>query len=141
MNRKKKRVDYSKNKRIFDRVMATWRGSIGAGLGSVRMGGAPGAQFKIKVKPTPVDFRADVCKVVQLVVKGDKLPWFWAAYSFDSCDPQDIELFVQHMLGDRRHSWEQRLGKLFIDNKLSPSEYFGDQNEKTQDIEDTTRGL
>ena len=130
MNRKKKRVNYSKNKRVFDKVMAAWRGSIGAGLGSVRLGGAPGAQFKIKTKPTPIDFRADVQKIVQQVVKGDKLAWFWSAYSFDSCDSRDIEWFVQHMLGDRRHSWEQRLGKLFSDNRMIPSEYFGDKHEQ-----------
>lgn len=130
MNRKKQRVNYGKQKRTFDRVMAAWRGAKGAGLGSVRIGGTRGAQFKIKAKPTPVDFRADVQKIVQQVVKGEKLVWFWAAYSFDSCDPQDIELFVQHMLGDRRHSWEQRLGKLFIDNNVHPSKYFGDKHAK-----------
>jgi hypothetical protein len=130
MNRKKKRQNFGKNKRVFDKVMAHWRSSVGAGLGSVRLGGAPGAQFKIKTKPTPIDFRADVQKIVQRVVKGDWLTWFWAAYSFDSCDSTDIEIFVQHMLGDRRHSWEQRLGKLFADNKLLPSEYFGDKHAK-----------
>ena len=135
MNRKKKRVNFGKNKRTFDTVMAAWRGSIGAGLGSVRLGGAPGAQFKIKIRPTPVDFRADVQKTVEQVVKGEKLLWFWTAYSFDSCDSRDIEWFVQKMLGDRRHSWEQRLGKLFIDNKLSPSEYFGDAHEKDSEVE------
>ena len=134
MNRKKKRVNYGRQKRTFDKVMATWRGSLSAGLGSVRLGGAPGAQFKIKTKPTPVDFRADVQKIVQTVVKGDNLAWFWSAYSFDSCDPQDIEIFVQHMLGDRRHSYEQRLGAKFIEAGLHPSKYFGDKHVKaTQD--------
>ena len=133
MNRKKKRVNHGRNKRAFDQVMAAMRGSIGAGLGCVRLGGAPGAQYKIKTKPTPIDFRADVEKVVQQVVKGDKLIWFWGAYSFDSCDPQDIEVFTYAMLGDRKHSWEQRLGAKFIETGLHPSVYFGDKRAKTEE--------
>jgi hypothetical protein len=138
MNRKKKKQNFGKNKKAFDKVVAAWRGSIGAGLGSVRMGGAKGAQFKVRTKPTPIDFRADVQKVVQRVVKGDDLIWFWDAYSFDSVDPLDIEFFTYKMLGARKHSWEQRLGKLFIDNKLIPPEYFGDQYEVKKD---QARGL
>jgi hypothetical protein len=121
MNRKKKKQNFGVNKRAFDAVMSTYRKLSNSNLGSVRIGGEPGARYKIKTKPTAVEFRADVSKLVQQVVKGEKLPWFWAAYSFDSPDPMDIELFVQFMLGDRRHSWEQRLGKIFVDRKIFPT--------------------
>jgi hypothetical protein len=124
MNRKKKKANPGKNKKAFDSVMATYRQLGRTGFGNVRIGGEPGAQYKVKTNPSPVEFRADVSKQVLKVVKGDKLAWFWSAYSFDSPDPQDIELFVQFMLGDRRHSWEQRIGLKFVESKIFPTSLY-----------------
>jgi hypothetical protein len=121
MNRKKKKQNPGKNKKAFDSVLATYRKLSSSNLGCVRLGGAPGAQYKIKTKPSAVEFRADVCKLVQQVVKKDKLVWFWSAYSFDSPDPLDIEIFTSKMLGERKHSWEQRLGAKFIESKVFPT--------------------
>jgi hypothetical protein len=128
MNKKKKVPKYGRNKKAFDRVMDAYR-KLGAGnINCVRIGGEPGALYKLKTKPSPVEFRADVCKVVKTIVKTeDKLRWFWAAYSFDSLDELDIEIFTFAMLGDRKHSWEQRIGKAFIEANLYPTKkYFAE---------------
>lgn len=129
MHRKKKRQNPGKNKRAFDRVMATFRRLEQANIGCVRIGGEPGAQYKIKTKPSAVEFRADVQKVVHSVVKdAEKRVWFWSAYSFDSPDPMDIEIFTYAMLGDRKHSWEQRCGKSFVEAGLFPTKkYFAER--------------
>lgn len=127
MNRKKKKQNPGKNKKAFDSVMDTYRKLSRANINCVRIGGEPGAQYKIRISPSPVEFRADVSKTIARVVKADWLVWFHAAYAFDSPDPLDIEIFVQHMLGDRRHSWEQRIGKLFVEAKIFPTaKYFAE---------------
>jgi hypothetical protein len=126
MNKKKKPQNFGRNKKAFDRVIDAYRKLGENNIGCVRIGGEPGAQYKLKTKPSPVEFRADVCKVVKSVVKDrTKLWWFWAAYSFDSISSLDIEIFTFAMLGDRKHSWEQRCGKAFIEAKLYPTKgYF-----------------
>ena len=84
MQKKKQKNNYGKAKRAFDRVMATFRRLEQANIGCVRIGGEPGAQYKIKTKPSAVEFRADVQKVVHSVVKdAEKRVWFWSAYSFE----------------------------------------------------------
>lgn len=130
MNRKKKRQNPGKNKRAFDSVLATYRKMGQANVGCVRIGGEPGAQYKIKTKPSAVEFRADVQKVVHSVIKDhEKRFWFWSAYSYDSINPIDNEKFVQLMLGDRRHSWEQRIGKAFVEMKIFPTRgYFSERS-------------
>ena len=72
------------------------------------------------------EFRADVEKIVESLVAVKYHPWFWAAYSwFDSQDDLERETFTQCLLGDRRHSWEQRLGGKFIETGVfPPKKYF-----------------
>jgi hypothetical protein len=106
--------------------MAAFRKLDGANIGCVRIGGEPGALYKMKSKPSAVEFRADVQKLVHIVVKDpEKRVWFWGTYAFDSPDPLDIEVFTYAMLGNRKHSYEQRIGKLFVDLGLFPvKKYF-----------------
>lgn len=74
-----------------------------------------------KAKPLPSEFRCDVERVVEALVATKYHLHFWAAYTwYDSDDALDREMFAQKMLGDRRHSWEQRLGAKFIEIGLHP---------------------
>ena len=127
--RKKRAKNYSKPKRAFDSVLAKYRISESAQIGAVALGSACGAKFKRKIKPSVIEFRADVVKVINTAIPSlsDRL-WFMAAYSFDSPDPIDIERFVGLMLGDRRHSWEQRIGAKFIEVGIYPTKkYFSEK--------------
>ena len=125
---KKKARNYSKPKRAFDSVMAKYRVSETALIGSVSLGSACGAKFKRKIKPSVIEFRADVINVIKAVIpNSDDRLWFMAAYSFDSPNPIDIEVFVGLMLGDRRHSYEQRMGQRFLDLGIYPTKkYFSE---------------
>jgi hypothetical protein len=119
---KKKARNYSRPKRAFDSVLSKYRVSETALIGSVALGSACGAKFKRKIKPSVIEFRADVLNVIKAVIpNADDRLWFMAAYSFDSPNPIDIEMFVGLMLGDRRHSWEQRAGQRFIDLGIYPT--------------------
>ena len=127
--KKKKARNYSKPKRAFDSVMAKYRVSESAQIGAVALGSACGAKFKRKIKPSVIEFRADVLNAIKsVVVNRDDRAWFIAAYAFDSPDPIDIERFVGLMLGDRRHSWEHRLGQKFLDLGIYPTKkYFSEK--------------
>jgi hypothetical protein len=67
-----------------------------------------------------LDLKVDVDRIVRSIVKPDALPWFWAAYSYDSDDPVEKEIFAQTMLGNRRHLWELKAGRTFIETGLFP---------------------
>ena len=129
MQKKKKAKNFSKPKRAFDSVMAKYRVSETALIGSVSLGSACGAKFKRKIKPSVIEFRADVVNVIKAVIpNADDRLWFVAAYSFDSPNPIDIEVFVGLMLGDRRHSYEQRMGQRFLDLGIYPTKkYFSEK--------------
>ena len=133
---KKKVKNYSKPKRAFDSVLAKYRISESAQIGAVALGSACGAKFKRKIKPSVIEFRADVVNVIKAVIpSADDRLWFMAAYSFDSPNPIDIEVFVGLMLGDRRHSYEQRMGQRFLDLGIYPTKkYFSEKpHEKLQE--------
>ena len=135
--KKKKVRNYSKPKRAFDSVMAKYRVSKSAQIGAVALGSACGAKFKRKIKPSVIEFRADVLNAIKGIVPNpDDRIWFMAAYSFDSPNPIDIERFVGLMLGDRRHGWEQRLGQKFIDLGIYPTKnYFAEKpHEKPETV-------
>jgi hypothetical protein len=132
---KKKARNYSRPKRAFDSVMAKYRISETALIGSVSLGSACGAKFKRKIKPSVIEFRADVLNVIKAVIpNADDRLWFMAAYSFDSPNPIDIERFVGMMLGDRRHGGEQRCGQRFLDLGIYPTKaYFSEaRHEKVE---------
>jgi len=133
---KKKVKNYSKPKRSFDSVMAKYRMSETAQIGAVALGSACGAKFKRKIKPSVIEFRADVLNAIKaVVVSPDDRVWFIAAYAFDSPNPIDIERFVGLMLGDRRHGWEQRLGQKFIDLGIYPTKkYFSEKPHEKAEV-------
>src|ERR1017187_1424845 len=127
MNQKKKVPNFSKQKRAFDEVLTAYRQSRSHnGLGAASWSASKGATAQDPAKPNMSEFRADVEKVVEALVAVKYHQWFWAAYSwYDSEDAIEREMFAQRMVGDRRHSWEQRLGGKFIDAGLfPPKKYF-----------------
>ena len=128
MNQKKKKVpNYAKQKSAFDQVLAAYRRSRSSnGIGAASWSASKGATALDPAKPNMQEFRADVEKVVEALVAVKYHQWFWAAYSwFDSDDAIERELFAQYLVGDRRHSWEQRLGAKFIEVGLfTPAAYF-----------------
>lgn len=128
MNRKKKVPNYAKQKRAFDEVLAKYRMSRKHnGLGAANLSASKGATVLDPAKPNPSEFRADVEKIVEALVAVKYHQWFWAAYSwYDSDDVIERELFAQRMVGDRRHSWEQRLGGKFIEAGLFPTRKYFD---------------
>lgn len=125
MRPKKKVPNYAKQKAAFDQVLETYRSSRSqlSGLGCVnpaKQGGGGGTIDK--AKPSLSDFRCDVERIVKTLVASKYLQLFWATYkTYDSENDLEREKFAQRMLGDRRHSWEQRLGAKFIELGLYPS--------------------
>ena len=128
MNRKKKVPNYREQKRAFDQVVAAYRKTRAhvTGLGCVNLAPSKGSSTPDAAKPIPSEFRADVERTVESVVAVKYHQWFWAAYGwFDAVDDIEREWFVQRLIGDRRHSWEQRLGAQFITLGLFPPiQYF-----------------
>lgn len=124
--KRRKLPNFSQQKRSFDCVLATYRNSQKHyGLGCRSLDATLGSSSSNAMKPNSSEFRCDVERTVQKLIPKQYLPWFWGAYIFDSVNPLEREIFVQNMLGDRRHSWEQRLGAKFIELKLyPPAEYF-----------------
>lgn len=84
--------------------------------------GGGGKSSPNPAKPSVVDFRADVMKVVNAKLPKDvTLSKFLAAYVlYDSEDAIEREVHAQKHLGDRRHSVEQRLGEEFIKRGIYP---------------------
>jgi hypothetical protein len=118
--------EYRRNKRAFDSVLRHVRRigrpwlkpskainpeNIGSGGGSMN-----------PMKPTTVDFWADVCRAIKTACPKDvSLVKFHLAYTlFDSVEAIDIEQHAHKTLGDRRHSVEQRIGAEFIRRKIWP---------------------
>ncbi len=132
MPQKKKLVKpegFRKNKEAFDGVMNHLRrmgkptlGHVGAVNIQAQSGGKPAA--KNPAKPSMVDFWADVFLAIKVSVPRDiDLVKFHIAYTlYDSEDALDRELHAQKILGDRRHSVEQRLGAEFLRRKLHPTQ-------------------
>lgn len=120
----KKPKEFAKNKQAFDRVMAHVRnleGSMVGSIGAVQLGGSGGGS-KDLVKPTPVDFRCDVSKAIKAKCPKDiSLVAFEEAYlEYDSEDAIEREMHAQKVLGNRRHSVEQRVGEEFIRRGIFP---------------------
>lgn len=121
---KKKSPRFSQNKHGFDEVVKSlrdmWRvtnGHVGA-VNPDSVGGAP----RDPAKPTPVEFRADVCRTIQQTLpKNVELREFMLAYLvYDSEDAMECSIWAQRVLGARMHSVEQRLGAEFIARGISP---------------------
>lgn len=127
MNQKRKPKDHRKNKRAFDSVMAHYRDCSTSTLGASKIPGSSGKSSPNPVKPSIVDFRADVMKaVVARLPKDISLVKFTEAYiDFDSEDDIEREQYAQKVLHDRRHSAEQRCGDEFVLRDIYPvNRYF-----------------
>jgi hypothetical protein len=119
----KKPRNYAANKKAFDEVMQYYRDTHDVGLGAmsyehVGMGGTPN-----RAKPTPTDFRSDVELVIYPLLAKKRIPFyrFIAAYIlWDSEDPIENEMHAHKLLGDRRHSIEQRMGEEFRNRDIFP---------------------
>jgi len=127
MPKSKKSKNYRLNKQAFDQVIDFYRKFIDAKLGSngvlnPEQVGSGGGGSKNPAKPTPLDFKSDV----ELVIKA-KLPKFVTLREFektyvqyDSEDEIEREVYAQKLLGDKRHSVEQRLGEEFVRRGIFP---------------------
>lgn len=73
-------------------------------------------------KPTPVEFWADVFLAIRAACPADiDMQKFHLAYTlYDSEDAIEREKHAHKILGDRRHSVEQRVGAEFIRRKIHP---------------------
>ena len=134
MNKKKKVPNFGKQKLAFDRVMEAYRKTLShvSGLGCVNLKPTKSQVAQDPAKPSPAEFRCDVEQTVERVVAVKYHQWFWAAYGwFDSVDTIEREYFVQRLLGDRRHSWEQRLGAKFLEVGLDPPTKYFDHVRRT----------
>jgi hypothetical protein len=123
MQRKKVKKPYAKNKRAFDKVFTKYRE---AGLTSaLRSGGLkPGSSKSTGGKNpsdrvTVTDFRIDVDRLVKQVVPARVLQRFEMVY----CQPWtddliEVSQLAFKLLGGICHSFEQRLGALFVTQNL-----------------------
>jgi hypothetical protein len=127
MNQKRKPKDHRKNKRAFDSVMSHLRKCSTSTLGASKLPGSSGKSSPNPVKPSVIDFRADVMKAVTARLPKDiSLEKFVEAYvDFDTEDDIEREVHAQKILHDRRHSAEQRCGDEFILRGIYPvNRYF-----------------
>lgn len=119
---KKKVKPYAKNKRQFDKVMRRYRE---AGLTSaLRSGGLkPGSKSTSGKNPsdrvTTTDFRIDVDRLVKQIVPARLLARFEMVY----CQPWtddliEVSQLAFKLLGGVCHSFEQRLGAVFVSHNL-----------------------
>ena len=126
----KKVVKFAENAKAFAEVMAAYRGSLGVALGCVKLGGSgKGPSMRDPALPNLTEFRADVERTVQSVVKtSEQVEWFQAAYVwFDSTDAIERGAFAEKLLGrDRHRRWEQRVGAKFVEVGLYPSRKYLD---------------
>ena len=129
MSPKKKVVNFKENAKAFAEVMTAYRAAQGAALGCVRFGTGKGPSMRDPALPNLTEFRADVERAIQQVVKTDEqCAWFQAAYVwYDSTDEIQRGAFAEKLLGrDRHRRWEQRVGAKFVDLGIYPSRVYMD---------------
>jgi hypothetical protein len=123
----KKPGEFRRNKKAFDSVLGHFRKCSGSGLGASKPIGDGGRTTPNPIKPSVVDFRADVMKAVKKRMPKD-IPFirFDITYvQYDSDDQIDQERFAQKMFGERRHIFEQWIGEEFIRRGIHPcTKYF-----------------
>jgi hypothetical protein len=124
--RKKKPKKVHKNKRAFDATLDAYRGFASAtvgGLSAVDPNRTASGSTPNLMKPTPLDFKADVERIVRTHV--DRYYLFEQAYFFyDSDDVIDQERFADLVMGGGRPMMEQRLGEMFIRHGLYPTQKY-----------------
>jgi len=123
--KQKAKVNHSGNKRAFDAVMTYLRRmdrpllSPSRAVNPERVGSGGSVN---PAKPNLVEFRADVFLAIGAACPSDiDMVKFHLAYTlYDSEDDIDREKHAHKLLGDRRHSVEQRVGAEFIKRKIYP---------------------
>lgn len=121
----KPNASHRENKRAFDSVIRHMRKSgrpwmapsHAVNLSAGGKGGSPNP-----AKPTMVEFWADIFLAIAAAIPKDiDLVKYHLAYTlYDSEDDIECELHAQELLGNRRHSVEQRLGAEFIKRGIFP---------------------
>jgi hypothetical protein len=122
----KKVKNYRRNKMAFDKVIERVREIMDRQLVAMDVDN-PG-------RPTPIDFRVDVKRAIEAKIPKDiDLLGFDDAYlSFDSEDYIEREVHAHAILGDRRHSVEQRIGEEFLRRKLYPTRVYFEYTRKAR---------
>jgi hypothetical protein len=125
MLKKKKSPNFAKNKKAFDTVVAHLRTLLGTTIGhvgAVNVSGGGHAAPQDPAKPTPVEFRADVTRIVRKTLpKNVRFAEFLTAYVlYDSEYEIERGKHAEKVLGARMHSVEQRLGSTFIEFGVYP---------------------
>lgn len=120
MQRKKKVKNYSRSKKAFDSVFSHYRSlSTTTSIPAVNPA-SEGKPSRNPTKPTPLDFKVDVDRVVNIVVPLKNRIRFYVTYAAWTNDQIEIERLADKMFGGIRHSWEQRLGDQFIKRGVFP---------------------
>lgn len=116
---KKKVRNYGKNKKAFDFIFSHYRklSCVSPMRDSVLAISSVGGGKPQTAKPAS-DFRCDVERSVDIVVPKTKQVRFYAAYASWTDDYIQQERIADQLLGGARHSYEQRLGELFIRKEL-----------------------
>lgn len=125
MQKRKAAKPYGKNKKAFDSVFSHYRSlSTTTSIPAVNTasGGKPSRN---PAKPTPLDFKVDVDRIVNIVVPSRDQIRFYVTYAAWTDDQIEIERLADKMLGGVRHSYEQRLGDQFIKRKVFPVQGHG----------------
>lgn len=101
--------------------MAHFRKVLETTIGAAKLPGS-GRSSPNPMKPSVVDFRADVVKALAARIPKDvSVNKFFDAYVYyDSEDAIEREQHAQKILGDRRHSVEQRVGAEFVLRGIHP---------------------
>lgn len=118
----KKKKDFAKNKKAFDVVMSHYRNLNGLGsIKAVNIAGATGKCTPNPARPTPLDFRCDVDRVLRKIVTARYRYKFNAVYiDHEALTPIQQERLADRVIGGARHSFEQRLGEQFVQRKIYP---------------------
>ena len=121
---KKKPRNYARNKKAFDCAFELYRAlSVTTALSARDMSAGRGAT-RNPAKPTALDFRCDIDNVVKLIVPKKWLIRFYATYTVSASDSAiEQGMFEDKMLGELRHSFEQRIGEMLWRKKIG-SDYF-----------------
>lgn len=121
MNQRPKKKDYAKNKKAFDAVMTHYRSLNGIGSISAMNMASSSKGSPNPARPTPLDFRCDVDKVIIMIVPEKRRTKFAAVYVLADADAGiELERLADKIIGGARHSFEQRLGEQFVQRKLHP---------------------
>jgi hypothetical protein len=120
MKPKKKVPPYGKRKRAFDSVMKAYRESQIITISATQFLDG-GKTSRYAAKPTAIDFRCDVDKVIKKCVRYDIARFYETYVYFDSEDAIEREMMADKMMGEKRHNLEQGMGAEFIRRHLLPT--------------------